>query len=117
MNISPGTIVLVDSDPGRGRERDRLVPCIAISDSEVNADQGFPLIAVVPLSGSTGEGALYPQVSPGKSGLLRSVYALVDRLRSVDKRRIRRVLGRVSSDDLTLVYDGIDLFLGMSRDA
>lgn len=53
----------------------------------MNADQRLPLIAVVPVTGTPGEGALYPQLSPGASGLTKASYALIDQLRSIDKRR------------------------------
>jgi mRNA-degrading endonuclease toxin of MazEF toxin-antitoxin module len=71
---------------------------------------------VVPVTGTAGIGALYPELAPGKSGLTKTSYALVDHLSSIDKRRIRRVLGRVSPDELDDVYQGIDLFLGMARE-
>lgn len=110
MKLNPGTIVLVEIDE-RG-----LLPCIAVSDHAVNCDESFPLIAVVPVTAAPGEGALYPELVPGTSGLAQICYALVDHLGSVDKRRIRRVLGRVTSDELDGVYQGIDLFLGMGRE-
>jgi mRNA interferase MazF len=86
----------------------------AISDPAVNADQRFPLIAVVPVTGTPGDGALYPELSPGKSGLTKTSYALVDHLRSIDKRRIRRVFGRIATDELAAVDQGLELFLGLT---
>jgi glucoamylase len=59
-----------------------------VSDPAVNADQRFPLIAVVQVTGTLGEGALYPELSPGKSGLTKTSCALIDHLRSIDKRRV-----------------------------
>lgn len=84
-----------------------------MSDPAVNADQRFPLIAVVPVTGTPGEGALYPELSPGKSGLIKTSYALIDHLRSIDKRRILRVFGRVTQDELAAVDRGLELFLGL----
>ena len=113
MKLDRGTIVLVEFDPTVGHEQRGIRPCIAVSDPEVNADQRFPLIAVVPVTGTPGEGALYPQLSPGKSGLTKPSYALVDHLRSVDKRRIRRIFGRIATDELAAVDEGLGLFLGL----
>jgi mRNA interferase MazF len=79
----------------------------------VIADRRFPLVAVVPLTGTPGEGALYPALQPGPSGLARTSYALVDHLRSVDKRRVRRVFGVVTADELQAVDEGLALFLGL----
>ncbi|MCG8555096.1 MAG: type II toxin-antitoxin system PemK/MazF family toxin [Proteobacteria bacterium] len=113
MNLDRGTVVLVGLDPTVGREQRGLRPCIAVSDPAVNADQRFPLIAIVPVTGTAGEGALYPELSPGKSGLAKTSYALIDHIRSVDKRRIRRVFGRVADNELSQIDQGLELFLGL----
>jgi len=111
--LDRGTVVLVELDPTVGHEQRGVRPCIAVSDPAVNADQRFPLIAVVPVTGTPGEGALYPELSPGKSGLLKTSYALIDHLRSIDKRRIRRIFGRVPQGELAAVDQGLQLFLGL----
>lgn len=113
MKLDRGTIVLVDLDPTLGREQRGVRPCVVISDPAVNADQRFPAIAVVPVTGTRGEGALYPALAPGTSGLTRPAWALVDQLRSVDKQRIRRVLGRISRSELAAIDEGATLFLGL----
>ena len=113
MNLDRGSVVLVGLDPTVGHEQRGLRPCIAVSDPAVNADQRFPLIAVVPVTGTPGEGALYPELSPGESGLTKTSYALIDHLRSVDKRRIRHLFGRVAADELAAIDQGLELFLGL----
>ena len=114
MIVDRGTVVLVELDPTVGREQRGTRPCVAVSDPAVNADQRFPLIAVVPVTGTPGDGALYPELSPGKSGLTKTSHALVDHLRSVDKRRIRRVFGRIAKDELLALDLGLELFLGLT---
>ena len=76
------------------------------------ADQRFPLLCIVPVTGTPGDGALYPALRPGPSGLTRMSYALIDHLRSVDKRRVRRVFGRLAVTELDAIDDGLALFLG-----
>ncbi len=113
MTLDRGTVVLVELDPTVGHEQRGLRPCIAVSDPSVNADQRFPLIAVVPVTGTAGAGALYPALAAGTSGLTKASYALVDHLRSIDKRRIRRFFGQVSSGELASIDQGLELFLGL----
>lgn len=113
MTVDRGTVVLVELDPTVGYEQRGVRPCIAVSDPTVNADQRFPLIAVVPVTGTTGIGALYPALLPGTSGLTKPSCALVDHLRSIDKRRIRRIFGTVSANELTDIDQGLELFLGL----
>jgi len=115
MKMDRGTVVLVELDPTVGHKQRGTRPCLLVSDPAVNTDQRFPLLAVVPVTGTAGEGALYPELSPGKSGLTKTSYALVDHVRSVDKRRIRRVFGRVAKLELAAVDDGLALFLGLAK--
>lgn len=114
MTIDRGTVVLVELDPTIGHEQRGVRPCIAVSDPTVNAEQRFPLIAVVPVTGTIGTGALYPVLAPGASGLVRESSGLIDHLRAIDKRRIRRVFGRVSPPELAAIDQGLELFLGLS---
>lgn len=59
-----------------GHEQRGVRPCIAVSRSPVNADQRFPLIAVVPVIRTPGEGRHERPDQPS--------FTLIDRLRSVD---------------------------------
>ncbi len=113
MRLDRGAVILLDLDPTVGHEQRGVRPCIVVSDPDVVSDQRFPLLCLVPLTGTPGEGALYPELSPGGSGLAKRSYALVDHLRSVDKRRVRRVFGRIASDEMSAVDDGLALFLGL----
>jgi mRNA interferase MazF len=115
VTLDRGTVVLVELDPTVGREQQGVRPCVAVSDPSVNAAQRFPLIAVVPVTGTAGVGALYPVLSPGTSGLTKTSYALIDHLRSIDKRRIRRVYGQLSSTELAGIDQGLELFLGLGE--
>jgi mRNA interferase MazF len=113
LTVDRGAVVLVELDPTVGHEQRGVRPCIAVSDPAVNAEQRFPLIAVVPVTGTIGAGALYPVLAPGVSGLVKQSSALIDHLRAIDKRRIRRVFGRVSVNELTAIDEGLELFLGL----
>lgn len=115
MKLDRGTVVLVELDPTVGREQRGVRPCIAVSDPAVNADQRFQLIAVVPVTGTAGVGALYPALSAGASGLTKQSCALVDHLRSIDKRRIRRIFGQVPASELADIDQGLELFLGLGE--
>jgi mRNA interferase MazF len=117
VTIDRGTIVLLGLDPTVGHEQRGVRPCVVVSDPRVVADQRFPLVAIVPVTGTAGEGALYPALTPRESGLKKRSYALVDHVRSVDKRRIRRAFGPVAHDELRAIDEGLALFLGLDRES
>jgi len=108
-----GTVVLVSLDPTKGHEQRGARPCVVVTNPAVSSDQRFPMLAVVPLTGTPGEGALYPSLMPGPSGLRQPSWALIDQLRSVDKRRVIKLFGEVGQDELAEIDDGIRLFLGL----
>ena len=61
------------------------------------------------------EGVLYPALAPGTSGLAKTSCALTDHVRSIDKRRIRRIFGQLSADELARIDQGLELFLGLNQ--
>jgi len=107
-------VVVVDLDPTMGREQRGVRPCVVVSDPDVIGDQRFPLICVVPVTGTPGVGLLYPELAPGPSGLAKQSFALIDHLRSIDKRRVRRVYGELASEEMAAVDEGLAAFLGLS---
>jgi mRNA interferase MazF len=114
VKLGRGTVVFVELDPAIGHEQRGIRPCIVVSDPDVIAGQRFPLVCVVPVTGTPGEGLLYPQLAPGKSGLAKMSFALIDQLRSVDKRRVRRVFGDLAREEITAIDEGLVVFLGLS---
>ena len=113
MRLGRGAVVLVALDPTIGHEQRGVRPCIVVSDPEVISDQRYPLVCVVPLTGTPGEGLLYPPLAPGRSGLAKQSFALVDQLRSIDKRRIRRVFGELSQVEIAAIDEALAVFLGL----
>ena len=114
MRLGRGTVIVVDLDPTVGHEQRGMRPCILVSDPDISSDQRFPLICVVPVTGTPGEGLLYPQLAPGKSGLAKKSFALVDHLRSIDKRRVRRVYGELGSEEIAAIDEALAVFLGLA---
>ena len=109
MKLSGGAVVLVVLDPTVGHEQHGIV----VSDPDVIGDQRYPLLCVIPITGTSGQGLLYPRLAPGKSGLARESFALIDHLRSIDKRRIRRLFGELVAEEMADVDEGLAAFLGL----
>lgn len=105
--------MLVSLDPTFGHEQRGLRPCVVVSDPAANTDQHFPILAVVPVTGTEGRGVLYPRLEPGPSGLTKPSFALTDNLRSIDKRRIQTIWGSVTEAELAAIDEGILRFLGL----
>ena len=113
MKLGRGSVVVVSLDPTIRHKQSGMQPCVVVSDPHVTLDQGFPLVCVVPVTGTAGVGLLYPALAPGVSGLTKRSYALVDHLRSIDKRRVVRVFGAVTEDEMAAIDEGLGAFLGL----
>ena len=113
MNFCRGSVVLAELDPTVGNERRGVRPCIVVSDPDIIGDQRFPLVCVVPVTGTVGQGPLYPPLAPGSCGLAKQSFALIDHLRSIDKRRVRRLLGVLARDEIAAIDEGLAVFLGL----
>jgi mRNA interferase MazF len=113
VRLGRGAIVVVELDPTLGHEQQGVRPCIVVSDPDVIGDRRFPLVCVVPVTGTPGDGLLYPPIAPGPSGLSKRSFALIDHLRSIDKRRIRRVFGELAREEMAAVDEGLVVFLGL----
>ena len=115
MKLGRGAVVVVELDPTVGHEQRGVRPCVVVSDPDVVADRHFPLVCVVPVTGTRGEGLLYPPLTPGQSGLAKDCFALIDQLRSIDKRRVRRVFGELSREELAAIDEGLAMYLGLQE--
>jgi mRNA interferase MazF len=113
VRLGRGAVVVVELDPTFGHEQQGVRPCVVVSDPDVICDQRFPLVCVVPVTGTPGDGLLYPLLAPGQSGLAKKSFALIDHLRSIDKRRIRRVFGELAREEIAAIDEGLALFLGI----
>jgi len=87
-------------EPGQGHEQQGTRPFAVVSDKAVNSNQHFPLIALVPVTGTPAKGALYPDLAPGANGITKPSTALVDQVRSIDKQSIRRRYGQTSQGSI-----------------
>ena len=115
MRLGRGAVVLVELNPTVGHEQRGVRPRIIVSDPDITSDQRFPLVCVVPITGTPGEGLLYPQLSPGKSGLAKKSFALIDHLRSIDKGRVRRAFGELETDEVAAIDEGLAAYLGLGQ--
>lgn len=115
MKLGRGAVIVIGLDPAVGHEQRGVRPCVVVSNPDVISDQRFPLICVVPITGTPGEGLLYPPLAPGKSGLAKKSFALIDHLRSVDKRRVRRVYGVLAREEISAIEEGLASYLGLGE--
>lgn len=107
-----GTVVWVALDPARGGEVPKTRPCVVVS-REV-AHEVSSTLTVVPLSSVKGpapERLVQPVLPASESGLPKDSRALCDQVRTIDKGRIRRLIGSLSGEIMRRIDRGLILHL------
>src|SRR5919204_2167154 len=98
-----GEVYLVTFDPTVGSEIQRTRPALIIQNDIGNRHSPITIVAAIT---SQFEEPLYPTevlIQPSEGGLTIPSVTLLNQLRSVDKRRLVRRLGRVSAGTMARV--------------
>jgi mRNA interferase MazF len=99
MVVQRSDVFLVNLDPTIGTEIQKTRPCVVISPNEMNK-----YIATVIVAPMTTKGQSYPTRIPcqfqGKDGQI-----VLDQIRTVDKTRLVKRLGQISSDEQKAVLE------------
>ena len=95
MGVNRGDVCLVSLDPTLGSEIQKTRPCLVISPNEMN--RHIKTVIIAPM---TTTGRAYPSRVPcrfqGRDGQV-----VLDQLRTVDKARLVRSLGRIGRKTMT----------------
>lgn len=92
------SIVLVNLDPTIGHEVKKARPCVILSPDEMN--NVLKTIIVAPITST--DRAIPTRVllqSTSDSGLANDSYAMLDQIKTIDKTRVIKQLGKVSIDE------------------
>ena len=99
MAISRFDVYLVKLDPTVGSEIRKTCPCLVVSPNEINRHSQTVIVAPM-----TTKGRHYPTRIPcrfqGKQGLV-----VLDQIRTVDRSRLFKKLGRLDRKTATYVLD------------
>ena len=93
--VSRGDIWLINLDPTKGSEIKKTRPCIIVSPQEMHDFLRTVIIAPMTSKGRAA-GFRVPITHDGKKGLI-----LLDQIRSVDKARLVKKVGKANTKTLT----------------
>jgi mRNA interferase MazF len=103
--IHRGDIVLIDLDPVRGAEQNKVRPAVVVSNDAANSaatQDGRGVITVVPITSNVQ--TLYHfqvLVTAQETGLRRDGKVQAEQVRAVTVQRVGRTLGRLPAERLT----------------
>ena len=108
-----GDIYLVCLDPTIGSEINKTRPALIISNNINN--QVSETVTVIPIT-SSGKEKVYPfeaVLLPQDSGLHRSSKVKCNQIRTIDKKRLVKQIGKVSKKKIREIESALLIHLGM----
>ena len=109
-----GETYLVDFDPTVGAEIKKTRPAMIIQNDGANRHSPITIVAAIT---SKIDDELYPTevlIRAGEGGLKQESVVVLDQIRSIDRRRIVRKLGKVSEMTLKRTDRAIKISLGLT---
>ena len=92
---------MANLDPVVGSEQGRTRPVVVISDEEIN--QILPILNVLPVTSKKPGRRIYPNevlLPEGTGGLDRESIVLCQQIRTLDKKRLGRELGKIEDNEI-----------------
>jgi len=110
-------IFLANLDPSIGSEQGKNRPVLVISEEEIN--QILPVINVLPITSRKSGRKIYPNeviIPAGVGGLEKESIVLCYQIRTLDKQRLMKQLGKFDKLELQeMVIDALCFQLGIIR--
>ena len=108
-----GEIYLVSFDPTVGAEIQKTRPALVLQNNVANEHSPITIVAAIT---SQFDDPLYPTevlVQPPEGGLTVESVVMLNQLRSIDKQRLVKRLGKLTNETMTLVDQAIQVSLGL----
>jgi mRNA interferase MazF len=112
-----GDVYLVDLDPARGSESNKVRPAVIVSNNAANRTaerNGRGVVTVVPVTSNTDR--VYPfqvLLRAGEGGLTVGSKARAEQVRCVDYERLRRRVGAITPATLGRLDEALRLHLAL----
>jgi mRNA interferase MazF len=105
MYISQYELCVVDLNPTKGSEMQKIRPCVVLSPTEAN--KYLNMVIVAPITSKIHRFKFRVQLSSGK---VAGEIAL-DQIRSIDKSRITKTIGTMDAQTITILKNTLKEFL------
>src|SRR5256886_15863086 len=109
-----GEIWDVNWSPGRGAEQQGIRPALIIQNDRGNASSAYPLTIVASMSRTERELPLHVRIAPNEeNGLTDYTDVKCEQVMTIEKSRLLRKRGVITSEELTRVDNALKLSLNL----
>lgn len=106
-----GDIWLVNFNPAQGSEQRGIRPALIVQNDVGN--EVSPVTIVAAISSVTKTYPINVEIKPSESGLERDSVVKLNQIRTIDKKRLIKRLGRLDSSKMKAVNSALMLSLGL----
>ena len=114
-NVRRGDIYYADLSPVVGSEQGGVRPVLIVQNDTGNRHS--PTVIAAAITSRTGKARLptHIELAARKYGLPKNSVILLEQIRTLDKRRLREHMGRLSDEQMSKVDDAIAVSFGLER--
>ena len=111
MEIHYGNIVLAEMQPSYGREIQKLRPAVVVSSNVIN--RVSPFCVIIPCTSKIqSNNTIHIPFKPNENNKLETLSTLLcEQIKSVDKSRVKKIIGKISQEQMKKIQTGIDFVL------
>lgn len=113
MEIYRGDIVIVDFEPVKGSEQGGIRPALIIQNNLGNKFSTTTIVAPITAKDFTKNYPTNVFISSKNSGLKKDSTVLLNQIKTIDKRRIKKVVGKLNENLLWKVDQEIKISLDL----
>lgn len=106
-----GFVYVVSLAPAIGREMRKIRPAVIVSNDHMN--ELAATVLVMPITGGQFSYDHWIQVSPPEGGVHKPSSIVTEQIRAIDKRRLRKCLGRLRPATMAKIEDAVRDHFGL----
>jgi mRNA interferase MazF len=108
-----GWVYMADLDPAHGTEPGKLRPVLALQTDQLNAKHASTVVLPLTTNVFSQSRVLRVHLKKGEAGLNADSDVMIDQLRAIDNRRLRRALGAAPARCLEEIARNVAILLDL----
>ena len=113
MNIKRGDIYYADLSPVVGSEQGGIRPVLIVQNNVGNRFSPTVIAAAITSQQSKAKLPTHIPLFANTAGLARDSVVLLEQVRTIDKRRLREIMGTVDENSMDAINNAISISFGL----
>ena len=115
MVVKRGDIFYADLSPVIGSEQGGTRPVLVVQNDVGNKFSPTVIVAAITSQINKAKMPTHIEIGAAESGLLKDSVILLEQVRTIDKKRLREKIGRLSDELITQVDEALGISFGITE--